>query len=54
MTGLVWDATGDKHLFQLVSVLLVNAFADVQNTGSPWCPASLGWASSEPGLCPWV
>lgn len=52
--GLVWDATGDEHLFQFVSALLVNSFADVQNAGSPCCPASLGWASSEPGLCPCV
>lgn len=40
---LCGGATGDKHLFPFVSVLLVNLFSSAQSTGSRWSPSLWLW-----------
>lgn len=50
VTEIVWDATGDKHLFPFILVLPVNLFTAVQTAGSQRSPTPSGCGSREPGL----
>lgn len=50
MTEIVWDATGDNHLFPFILGLPVNLFPAVQSAGSQWSLTRSGWDSGEPEL----